>query len=64
MIYLIQRCYFCKDERTCGSKGQDGPGVEDTDFVLYVTTKSTGDCDVGDTIAHASHCQQEAALDR
>lgn len=49
--------------------GTDGPGVENADFVLYVSANSTGKCmqasaTGGQLIAFAGHCQQEAALDR
>ncbi|CAH0757706.1 unnamed protein product [Diatraea saccharalis] len=39
-------------------------GVEDTDFVLYVSAVETERCKRGLTVAYASHCQQESALDR
>ncbi|XP_049884129.1 leishmanolysin-like peptidase isoform X2 [Pectinophora gossypiella] len=39
-------------------------GVEDTDFVLYVSAVETERCRRGLTVAYASHCQQESALDR
>ncbi|GBP23417.1 Leishmanolysin-like peptidase [Eumeta japonica] len=39
-------------------------GVTDTDFVLYVSAVETERCRRGLTVAYASHCQQEAALDR
>ncbi|XP_052746381.1 leishmanolysin-like peptidase isoform X2 [Bicyclus anynana] len=39
-------------------------GVENTDFVLYVSAVETERCRRGLTVAYASHCQQEAALDR
>ncbi|KAJ8706598.1 hypothetical protein PYW07_012676 [Mythimna separata] len=39
-------------------------GVEDTDFVLYVSAVETERCRRGQTVAYASHCQQESALDR
>ncbi|CAB3240905.1 unnamed protein product [Arctia plantaginis] len=42
----------------------DYPGVEDTDFVLYVSAVETERCRRGLTVAYASHCQQESALDR
>ncbi|XP_045509284.1 leishmanolysin-like peptidase [Colias croceus] len=43
---------------------EEPPGVEDTDFVLYVSALETERCRRGLTVAYASHCQQEAALDR
>ncbi|XP_061727477.1 leishmanolysin-like peptidase [Cydia pomonella] len=39
-------------------------GVENTDFVLYVSAVETERCRRGLTVAYASHCQQESALDR
>ena len=42
--------------------GSDGLGV-DSDFILYVSAKTTSLCR-GGTIAYAAHCQQENALDR
>ncbi|XP_012548294.1 leishmanolysin-like peptidase isoform X1 [Bombyx mori] len=39
-------------------------GVKDTDFMLYVSAVETERCRRGLTVAYASHCQQESALDR
>ncbi|KAF9821530.1 hypothetical protein SFRURICE_014294 [Spodoptera frugiperda] len=39
----------------------DYPGVNDTDFVLYVSAVETERCRRGQTVAYASHCQQESA---
>ena len=50
---------------SCTSVGpEDGPGVEETDFLLYVSAVSSTRCQNQDTIAYAAHCQQEAELDR
>ena len=43
--------------------------MADADFVLYVSANSSGGCmeataSGGELIAFATHCQQEAALDR
>ncbi|XP_059047554.1 leishmanolysin-like peptidase isoform X2 [Achroia grisella] len=43
---------------------EEPEGVEDTDFVLYVSAVETERCRRGLTVAYASHCQQESALDR
>ncbi|XP_068627236.1 leishmanolysin-like peptidase [Battus philenor] len=43
---------------------EEAKGVEDTDFVLYVSAVETERCRRGLTVAYASHCQQESALDR
>ncbi|XP_063706190.1 leishmanolysin-like peptidase [Culicoides brevitarsis] len=59
--------------RTCNSTGQScgedgttkrGPGVENADFVFYVSANPTDRCRTGLTVAYAAHCQQEAAMDR
>ena len=42
--------------------GDDGPGVN-TDFILYVSAKNTSSCGP-QSIAYASYCQLERALDR
>ncbi|KAM3955153.1 leishmanolysin-like peptidase, invadolysin isoform 2-T2 [Aphomia sociella] len=42
----------------------EAEGVENTDFVLYVSAVETERCRRGLTVAYASHCQQESALDR
>ena len=52
--------------------GSDGNGVSNADFILYVSAKTTGSCPTEasegsgspSTIAFASSCQMESALDR
>lgn len=64
--YVVQVC------RTCNATGMDcgvqnasvGPGIEDADFVFYVSAMETERCHKGLTVAYAAHCQQEAVLDR
>ena len=65
----MQRCCQNSTVSACESSGSDGPGVEDADFVLYVSADGAGKCmeaaaSGGQLIAFATHCQQEAALDR
>ncbi|KAK7485081.1 hypothetical protein BaRGS_00023720 [Batillaria attramentaria] len=36
-----------------------GPGVNETDFILYIATKYSQRCQQGRTVAYAAHCQQE-----
>ncbi|XP_022253400.1 leishmanolysin-like peptidase isoform X1 [Limulus polyphemus] len=43
---------------------QKGQGIRDADFVFYVSAMETDRCYKGQTVAYASHCQQEMALDR
>lgn len=61
--------------RTCNSTGQNcsivegskqGPGIKNFDFVFYVSAMQTEKCNKSKslTVAYASHCQQESALDR
>ncbi|XP_033624458.1 leishmanolysin-like peptidase [Asterias rubens] len=62
----LHACYTCDESQSqCKqSGGETGPGVADTDFILYVTAEMTSDCLIEDTTAHASFCQLEATLDR
>lgn len=57
----------------CNATGQEcrplagstsGAGIENADFVFYVSAMQTERCNKSLTVAYASHCQQEAALDR
>lgn len=59
--------------RTCNATGQDcknaanstaGTGIENADFVFYVSARQTERCHKGLTVAYAAHCQQESAMDR
>ena len=65
----MQRCCQNASINDCNSTGSDGAGVPNADFVLYVSANGSGACmsdggTGGQTIAFATHCQQEAALDR
>jgi len=65
LCFILQRCYFWESRTGLWrSEIAAGPGVGDTDFILYVATLSTDRCRKARTIAYAAHCQQEAALDR
>ncbi|KAL3104237.1 hypothetical protein niasHS_002264 [Heterodera schachtii] len=64
--HLFQ-CRFCLQSNplSCIPSGpSDGPGVSDTDFLLYVSAVDTQRCRNEETIAYAAHCQQESELDR
>lgn len=59
--------------RICNSTGQDcredpetqrGAGIQNADFVFYVSALQTERCHKGLTVAYAAHCQQEGAMDR
>ena len=60
--------------RVCNAFGQNcmisgpaqpaGPGIDNADFVFYISAMETERCQKGMTVAYAAHCQQESALDR
>ena len=59
--------------RVCNAFGQNckvqgsrtpGRGIDDADFIFYISAMETERCQKGMTVAYAAHCQQEAALDR
>ena len=58
---MFQGCHKMSQGRGV-KEGDDGPGV-DTDFILYVTAKTTRSCGKA-TLAYAAPCQLEQALDR
>uniref|UniRef100_A0A8L8KUM5 Leishmanolysin-like peptidase n=1 Tax=Heligmosomoides polygyrus TaxID=6339 RepID=A0A8L8KUM5_HELPZ len=60
----LLECSYCLSSDDCYSSGEEGEGVRDADFILYVTAIATKRCDSVDTLAYAAHCQQEARLDR
>ncbi|XGW16745.1 hypothetical protein V3C99_001856 [Haemonchus contortus] len=60
----LLECSYCLTSDDCYTSGEQGEGVKDADFILYVTAVSTKRCDSVDTLAYAAHCQQEALLDR
>ena len=70
---ILQRCIECNGNgNNCMDVGSDGNGVSNADFILYVSAKTTGSCPTEasegsgspTTIAFASSCQMESALDR
>lgn len=44
--------------------GYGGLGVENADFILFVSTTHEERCVVGSAVAYAAYCQLEGALDR
>ena len=67
---MLQQCRQCNNRRQCrvGTPAEDGPGVSDYEFVLYITADSSK-CprDSGGnarTVALAVSCQSEALQDR
>ena len=63
MLYL-QACMTCETAGSpnCSTSGQDGTGVPDADFVVYVAARSFN-CR-GSTLAYAAHCFQDKTTDR
>lgn len=43
---------------------QTSTGIENADFVFYISTMQTSRCNKGSTIAYAAHCQQETSFNR
>lgn len=66
----LTACSTCNSRgRECGLKEEEGEGVDDVDFLLYVSARDTKQCGgkIGfdaSTVAYAAHCQQESSLDR
>lgn len=64
----LEVCRVCNAfGQNCMVKGPDqpaGPGIENADFVFYISAMETERCQKGMTVAYAAHCQQESALDR
>uniref|UniRef100_A0A8C6NP75 Leishmanolysin-like peptidase n=1 Tax=Nothobranchius furzeri TaxID=105023 RepID=A0A8C6NP75_NOTFU len=62
----LQQCKVCSDSgKSCGPTGPpDGPGVDGSDFVLYVSGVTTERCGQENIVAYAAYCQLEAELDR
>uniref|UniRef100_A0A3B3ZIF2 Leishmanolysin-like peptidase n=1 Tax=Periophthalmus magnuspinnatus TaxID=409849 RepID=A0A3B3ZIF2_9GOBI len=62
----LQQCKVCSETgKSCGPSGPaDGSGVEDSDFVLYVSGITTERCGQENIVAYAAYCQLEAQLDR
>lgn len=50
----------CREDRNSTA----GNGIENADFVFYVSARQTDRCYKGLTVAYAAHCQQESGLDR
>ena len=61
----LQRCIQCNNNApNCETMGLDGPGVNNTDYILYVGTNPGGSCFFGGVLAFANLCQMESTLDR
>ena len=65
----LDQCRVCDNDGVkCfsvpGEEWEAGMGVESRDFILYVSCIQTDHCNTANTVAYASYCQQEHALDR
>jgi len=61
---MFQACRIAPSGEPFRTSGLSGIGVENADFILYVSAKSLERCYVGSTVAYAAYCQLEPALDR
>uniref|UniRef100_A0A8R1HGL8 Leishmanolysin-like peptidase n=1 Tax=Caenorhabditis japonica TaxID=281687 RepID=A0A8R1HGL8_CAEJA len=57
-------CLACNNTDDCQTTGNMGVGVNDSDFILYVTAHNSKRCEGPDTLSYAAHCQQEVDFDR
>jgi len=64
----LDQCRVCDENGDCRNDTSPeftaGEGHNNTDFVLYVTAVSNGNCNNSKTLAYAAACQQESSLDR
>ena len=64
LLLILQRCVQCNNNApNCETMGLDGPGVNNTDYILYVGANSGFPCG-GSVLAFANLCQMESTLDR
>lgn len=54
----------CVREKPSGTNHSLINGIQDADFVFYISTLQSVRCGKGSTIAYAAHCQQETTLNR
>ncbi|RWS04785.1 leishmanolysin-like peptidase [Dinothrombium tinctorium] len=54
----------CKEVNDVDADGENSTGIENADFVFYVSSMQTERCNKGATVAYAAHCQQESSFDR
>ena len=64
MYASFQACKTCEtfDSTNCSTSGQDGAGVADADFIVYVAARSF-QCG-NNTLGFAAHCFQDKSSDR
>ncbi|CAK9304546.1 unnamed protein product [Gordionus sp. m RMFG-2023] len=63
----LQRCkqtLLFSNNHCIPSGPNQGKGLSNTDFVLYVSSGQTDRCRDGNTFAYAAHCQLEDSMDR
>ena len=60
----MQACKTCDTfgSTSCSTEGQDGPGVADADFVIYVAARDF-QCGAA-TLAYATNCYLDKTTDR
>ena len=71
----MQQCMQCNNDNPCpnpevGTPSQNGPGVPNTDFVLYISANQQAcpalppDPNQPTTVAFATHCELESTIER
>ncbi|ELU10230.1 hypothetical protein CAPTEDRAFT_121578, partial [Capitella teleta] len=60
----LEACKVAPGKGDYKTEGYSGAGVEQTDFVLYISALTTNRCHIGSTVAYAAYCQLERAYDR
>ena len=63
-MFTLQSCREVLPDGTMSVNGEEGEGIPNADFVLYVSADETDRCDVGTTVAYAAYCQLESERDR
>ena len=68
VIAFVQACRYAvmygESVKSFNVSTDEGKGVTEADFILYVSAHSQERCSIGTTVAYAAYCQLEAALDR
>ncbi|GAA48105.1 leishmanolysin-like peptidase [Clonorchis sinensis] len=59
----IKRCRYIKNGSHILS-GNQGHGLKDTDFILYIASLPTARCHTGKVLGYAAHCQLASQTDR
>ena len=64
LLPFFQACRVARIGSIFKTVGYAGPGIDNADFVLFVSATHEERCTVGSAVAYAAYCQLEGALDR